>query len=227
MLDVRFRPLEKWREKTPLGSKNGQFKMPFNDTLDHLEYELRALKATDVLIEAGFSLAQIRNDGWPRGGQEPNHAGVVLYFKRGADTLRFACGTYRTWRQNLHAVMLTLEALRAIDRYGATSGHEQYTGFKQLPPGTESVWSVDSAATWLAARTPWVKDGAAIIDDYDTYRRAYRESAASLHPDRGGSTELFQALGEVARVLEAHHAKRAQPGANGAATASGGAVARG
>jgi hypothetical protein len=30
----------------------------------------------------------------------------------------------------------------------------------------------------------------------------------SLHPDRGGSAELFQALGEVARVLDAHHAKR-------------------
>jgi hypothetical protein len=185
--------------------------MPFNHTLDHLEHELAALKAADVLIEAGFGLSQIRNDGWPRGGQEPNHAGVVLYFKRGADTLRFACGTYRTWRQNLHAIYLTLEALRAIDRYGATSGHEQYIGFKQLPAAPESAWSVDSAARWLAARTPWAKNVAVIIDDYDTYRMAYRESAAALHPDRGGSSELFQALGEVARVLDKHHAKRPQP----------------
>ena len=52
---------------------------------------------------------------------------------------------------------------------------------------------------------------AAIIDDYDTYRKAYRESAQALHPDRGGSKELFQALGEVAHVLEEHHSKRTQP----------------
>jgi hypothetical protein len=50
-----------------------------------------------------------------------------------------------------------------------------------------------------------VTNGDQLLHNYDDYRKAYRESAQALHPDRGGPKELFQSLGEVARVLEEHH----------------------
>lgn len=202
MLDVRFRPLEKWTEPRKLGGVNGQFRTSLMGSFDKLEIELKKLLAKDIYIEAGFKLTDIRNDGWPRGGVRPSHPGVILYFKKGDDPLRFASGTYKTWQQNIHAIALTLESLRAIDRYGATSGHEQYLGFKALPA---PAWTIDAAAEWLAARTPWVSSAAELLLDHAAYRRAYRDAASALHPDKGGSSELFQALGEVARVLDEHH----------------------
>jgi hypothetical protein len=210
MLDLRFRPLEKWKETKPLRWVNGQFRMPWNKTLDALEEELKKLKARDIIVEAGFKLAEIRNDGWPRGGAEPSHPGVILYFTKGKDTLRFACGTYQSWRQNIHAIYLTLESLRAVDRYGATAGQEQYTGFKQLPPSSKEIWSAETAAIWLCARTPWCATSDALLRNYDDFRRAYRECASALHPDKGGSADLFQALGEVSRVLEEHFKQRGE-----------------
>lgn len=45
-----------------------------------------------------------------------------------------ATDTYEHWQANVRAIALTLEALRAVDRYGATQGR-QYAGFQQLTAG--------------------------------------------------------------------------------------------
>jgi hypothetical protein len=41
-----------------------------------------------------------------------------------------ATDEYEDWQSNARAIALTLEALRAVDRYGATQGR-QYAGFQQ------------------------------------------------------------------------------------------------
>jgi cytochrome c5 len=46
-----------------------------------------------------------------------------------------ACDSYSTVRANMRAVGATVEALRAIQRHGATSLLERaFTGFAALPP---------------------------------------------------------------------------------------------
>jgi len=132
MIDARFRPLPKWPEPRPLQMRTSQFKSTYAKTLNVLEYELGKLDARNIVIEAGFALADIRNDGWPRGKVRPTHPGIILYFDGADGTMRFPCGTYSDFDSNMHAIALTLANLRAIDRYGVTMGHEQYQGFKQL-----------------------------------------------------------------------------------------------
>ena len=70
--------------------------------------------ARDVRIGAGYSLDQIRNDGWPRHGTAPTHPGVVLYFKSADSPTCFPCGTYGRIKDNLHSIALTLECWRKL-----------------------------------------------------------------------------------------------------------------
>lgn len=202
MIDLRFRPLEKWPEKTALGKTRSPFKTKWGPTLDIMEYELKKLSAKNILIEAGFTLAQLRNDGWPHGSAFPKHQGVVLYFEGIDGTLRFPCGNYTDWHANVHAIALTLVNLRAIDRYGVTLGHQQYSGFKGIAAPTGM--SIEDAAKFIGNAAD--QDPHLIILSQQIFLKAYRDAAARLHPDKqSGSNEMFKKLGEAKSVIAAHH----------------------
>lgn len=202
MLDARFKALPKWNREPGLQGVSSQFKTAYNKTLDKLEYELRKLDARDVIIEAGYSSAQIRNDGWPRGGMAPSHAGVVLYFTSIDGPLCFPCGNYDRMEANLHAIALTLENLRAIDRYGVTLQHQQYLGFAALPaPVTHGTLEQAAALFASIAGVPSEQ----VIRDADVYRKVYRQAAAHLHPDAGGDRGAWTAMQNAAVLLEEHH----------------------
>lgn len=185
MIDARFRPLVSWTRKPGLRYVSAPFKTPYNRTLDKLEYELGQLKATEIIIEAGFRLSELRNDGWPRGGSAPGHPGIIIYFKGKFGPMEFPCGTYAKFQDNIHAIALTLENLRAINRYGVTLGHEQYVGFKQIeapsPPGSGE----DPAQI--------VRSLAGVASDIDL-KAAYRIAAKRHHPDAGGDPEKWAQL---------------------------------
>lgn len=204
MLEARFRPLPKWTESRKLTYARSPFKSPYVKTLDKLESELRILKARDVVIEAGFQAAQIRNDGWPRGKERPSHPGVILYFTGKDGPLRFPCGTYGRYEDNLRAIALTLENLRAIDRYGVTLGHEQYQGFKALPAPKNEIGTVEDAAAFLATQAGLDDDIAThLIEDPQAVREAYRMAAARLHPDKSaGNVHLWHLLQTAVKLLD-------------------------
>ena len=200
MIDLRFRPLEKWPGE--LAGIKPAFKMKYDKTLDALEYELRKLNASNVMVEAGFALQQIRNDGWPHSGARPAHAGVVLYFDSAEGPMRFPCGNYNSWTANLHAIALTLENLRAIDRYGVTVTHQQYAGFKMLP-AADSRATVQHAATILAGIA--VRPVDYILEDAECFRQAYRLAARKCHPDQTTGREAeWNDLQRAKTVLEAY-----------------------
>ena len=205
MLDARFRPLLKWTRKPALAYVNSQFKTAYNRTLDLLEHELGKLDARDVLIEAGFSLDKIRNDGWPYAGSRPDHPGVVLYFKTPDGAMEFPCGTYGLFEANIHAIALTLENLRAIDRHGVTLGHQQYAGFLALPPAPKE-WTVDQAAEFIAAVDPKGPSAGSMIADSGVYRKAYRKAALALYPTLGPEqNDGWYQLSLARAILDKHH----------------------
>lgn len=203
MLDARFRPLPKWTRKPGLEYRRSQFKTQYNKTLDLLEYELGKLNAKNVIIEAGFRLNQIRNDGWPYGGQKPEHPGVVLYFKNGEGDMQFPCGTYQKFENNIYAIALTLENLRAIDRYGVTLGHEQYRGFMALPVAPKE-WSVEQAADFIASHVAEFP-APIVIKNPESYRKAYRAAAAKLYPHTPAGNEGWHQLSQARTILDKHH----------------------
>lgn len=202
MIDARFKAMPRWTRTPTLYYVKAQFKTPYNRTLDQLEYELRKLNARDIVIEAGYRTDQIRNDGWPRGGVSPAHPGVVLYCKTADGPLSFPCGHYARMEDNLHAIVLTLENLRAIDRYGVTLQHQQYLGFAALPaPATTGT--VEQAAALLASITAF--SAGVILENREMYRQAYRQAAARMHPDSGGDRNAWEAMQLAAVLLEEHH----------------------
>jgi hypothetical protein len=87
-----------------------------------------------------------------------------------------------------------------VDRYGVTRGNEQYKGFAQLP---EAKMDVDSAVQFLAQHAGVPPSD--IMTWPSAYRDAYRAAARKLHPDAGGSHELFLTLGRAQSVLNQLH----------------------
>lgn len=200
MLDVRFVPLPR-PERLPL--QRSAFKSNYTKTLDLLEYELGHLKAKDITIQAGFAKAQIRNDGWPKGGTRPDHPAVVVSFISNGKQLSFAASRYLSYEENLRAVASSLEALRAVDRYGVSGSGEQYAGWAQVAAPGQSE-SLHELAIWLAGVSTFPKDF--ILADSDTAQRAYRAAAMKLHPDKGGSREEWAQLQRAKEQLDAHFA---------------------
>lgn len=180
--------------------------MPFSDTLSFLKTELRHLDARDINIEADFRERDIRQDGWPRSGARPASPAVILAFSSKHGPLQYACDTYDSWEANLRAIASTLEALRAVDRWGATQRHEQYQGFKKLPASTGPTMTVQAAADFLHAAYAFNCSPAGIIGDVTLARRAARQAKADTHPDRHNNDRAaWDRVQTALSVLSSHH----------------------
>jgi hypothetical protein len=202
-MNARFVPVEVWPgKKTPPGARaESRFKAPWSRTLDDLDRELFHLDARDVLIQGYFRQSDIRNDGWPRSGVFPSEPGVILSFKtpkKDAPNLSFPCDTYTRYTDNLRAIALSLEALRAVERYGVTRHSEQYKGWAKLPPAPDKM-SAHDAVVFISLNSGFAGIGAANFKD------AYRAAAKRLHPDNSetGNPHLFHLLTQAKEVLEA------------------------
>ncbi len=62
---------------------------------------------------------------------------MIITCSVGGDVYRFPCDRFKHWDDNLRAISLTLERMRAVDRYGVTLNKQQYAGFKALPAQEE------------------------------------------------------------------------------------------
>lgn len=214
MIEARFVPIDQWpgaRTKPTLRKRN-PFRAPYLDTLDLLEYELGLLRAKEIVFQSGFTWAQLRNDGWPRAGETPSDPGIIISFRCGRtdESLSFPCDAYAHFQANMRAIGLSLEALRAVDRHGVTRQAEQYRGWAQIEaPRPQSFASTEEAASFIASQA--TQEPAAdvrelareILDDPSTRKAAYRQAATFLHPDKGGSIEMFVRLQEALSRLEA------------------------
>jgi len=202
MIDLRFVPLENWPGiQTPNWKrKDGSFRASYAKTLDQLEYELNALKAKNITVQAYFGRDQIRNDGWPFSKANPAGPGVVLSFTSKNGELSFPCDTYKAFDDNLRAIVLALEALRAVDRYGVTQHAEQYKGWSRLPPAPQNMRATDALA--FVALHSGIQPQAS-----DQFEKAYRVAAKKLHPDNqqtgdeGQFIMLQQAKASVSKEL--------------------------
>lgn len=101
--------------------------------------------------------------------------GVSFDSKHGP--LTYETAEFATWQDNLRAIALGLEALRAVDRYGISKRGEQYRGWKALPMSSDDTGIHDEAQAreWLAQ---WGGDA--------------RKALFETHPDRGGDDLAFR-----------------------------------
>jgi len=150
-----------------------------------LTTELRALAARNVVIEIDVREQDLRIDGLPRSTARPEHPGVAVAFESRHGPLRYATAEYASawgassgsaaWAQNLRAIALSMQALRAVDRYGVSKRGEQYQGWRALPISTD---------TGIETR----EQAEAFLNGYGGLTAAIK----ATHPDAGGKDDDFR-----------------------------------
>lgn len=201
---IQHRPLSS-RPDGGRSPKPSQFKASWSDTKAQLQSELGYLQATDVVLELDVAAHHVRNDGALHQNVAVATPAVALSFRtpKSVVPLRYPCNTYWKWQDNVRAIVLTLAALRAVDRYGATMSGEQYRGFAALP-APRLAMTVEQAGIVLHEITGY--DATVVVQNVDSARAAARAAAAMVHPDASnGSHAAFVKVQEAKRVLSTYH----------------------
>lgn len=161
--------------------RSSQFKVTFDKALSELADEIDRLGGTDPILSTNIAL---RLDGQLRRDRiEPSDPGVAVYFTHKGKQKAFACDTYYTVRDNIRAIGKTIEALRSIERNGASHLLERaLSAFDMLTAPGKSWWDVlecrpDATRTVIEAN--------------------FRRLARDRHPDNGGTHEAMSALNEA------------------------------
>jgi hypothetical protein len=222
-----IRPRSTWTDPvTPIRRGAHVFRAAWPQTLNELADEVeRISKEADpvVVVEIDVVEGDLRRDGMLRANAKVGAPGVVVSFESKFGPLRLATDAYEQeyrnyglegWQANVRAVMLTLRALRDLDRWGVSRRGEQYTGWKALPPGTGKTVSASFGDVWAAA--DWMRQyatGTLRLDFAETrtpngksgdWRDLYKAMARKMHPDQPGATRAdWDRLDEAKRLLEA------------------------
>lgn len=203
LFEYVFRPVISWpRSETPAHKrKPSQFSATYEQTMGLLERELQYAGAKgQVVIQAFVKESDLRLDGRLRSDSRPEKPGVILNFTGIHGPLQYPCDSFTHWKDNMRAIALALEALRKVDRYGVTTKGEQYTGWKALPPAASDEVAAEKAADFIAQHCRFYM-AAEILGSGEVLDAAYKTAAQKLHPDKGGSHDLFVRLNEAATVL--------------------------
>lgn len=131
-------PLQ-WPSGWPLTKEpqRARFGLSMDRSQRHLVAEIERLGGTSLVISTNLP---VRRDGLPYAGarvprEAPGGAGVAAYFYWNGRQVVFACDRYTEVGDNIRAIGLTIEAMRGIERWGATGVLERaFTGFAALPP---------------------------------------------------------------------------------------------
>ena len=150
--------------------------------VNNLLEELDRLGAANVVISTNIP---VRRDGLPYSNRrEPDDSGVAVYFNLAQENKCFPCDRWDRVADNIHAIGLSVGALRGLDRWGASHMVDAaFKGFRALPAGPQ--W-------WETLGLSSDSAGAEEI------KRAFRQKAKIVHPDQGGNSE------EMIRLKEAY-----------------------
>ena len=179
---VQAHPLH-WPQGWPRSKSRGfaAFQLTLAAARDHLLNELRLIGARYVVLSSNLEL---RRDGLPYANQrQPEDPGVAVYFQWRGKQMTFACDRWRKVEDNIRAIGKTVEALRGVERWGASDMMERaFSAFEALPPPDHEV----KVTCWDVLGIP---PGTKADAD-----RAYRLRAKTAHPDLGGTREEWDAL---------------------------------
>ncbi len=181
------------REAYPLTWPDGWKRVPyrtrsrfevsgFGKARDFLLAEIKRMGGTGVILSTNIAL---RNDGLPYANtREPNDPGVAVYFQHKKREMCFACDAFKTVRENAYSIGKTIEALRGIERWGASDMMERaFRGFAALTATSHEDWP-----TVLECH---------VNADVETINAHYRARARTAHPDAGGSHAAMSRLNQA------------------------------
>lgn len=173
-----------WPEGWPRTARpaSSRFDVSFAAARDGLIREIKMLGGRYVVISTDIEL---RRDGLPYANQpEPKDRGVAVYFEWKGKQHVLACDRWDKIKDNLRALEKTVEAMRGIERWGASTMLERaFSAFVALPaPTAKRAWRE------ILGFGPDSKP------DQDDIAFAYRHRVKKAHPDAGGSPDAFNEL---------------------------------
>lgn len=217
MLRIKIKPITAWIGAETKDAKRSLFRARYSNTKTILEYELWQLKAIESTQEILMFIRpdDLRLDGELRANAKPFKPGVILQFsrytgrtlrnrttgetRRETQTLSYPCDRFDDWQDNLRAIALSLEALRRVARYGVFSYADMVERLA-LPSAEGKVSDRQSAAEFMASYSDLLAADISINLEYA--KKAYRQAAARLHPDKhNGHNELFLQLQKAKQIL--------------------------
>lgn len=157
--------------------KAAPFKVSPSQARKEMMIEITRLGATSIVVSTDQPL---NRDGSVSLGRRPaGDPGVAVYFKRKGKDVVLACDQYHELHDNMRAIGKTAEAMRGIERWGASDMLDRaFTGFTALA-APEQWWQVLGI------------EQHASIDQIDA---AWRKLAKDAHPDQGGSDAAMARL---------------------------------
>lgn len=157
------------------------FKKKFGAAVGELMAELKRLGAQYIVVSTNV---KVKSDGLPYASEpNPKDPGVAVYFEWNRKPMVLACDKWVYVEDNIHAIGLTVKAMRGLERWGVSSMLERaFQGFVALPPPApeEEPWH----------KTLGVPEDAPLEDIEAIYKLRCKQA----HPDRGGSSEKQAAV---------------------------------
>lgn len=196
-MGLRVRPFDGSAPQS--ASRRSLFSAGLRPTLKLLTRELEHLDADNIVVELDVREQDIRLDGYPRANARALSPAVRVTFESKHGPLRYETAEYDTWQDNLRAIALSMEALRAVDRYGVSKRGEQYRGWRALPTGTDPADSTVTREQALAV----IKFHAGVdpVLAAASIPEAIKAAIKATHPDRGGDPDEFRKVMRAKEIL--------------------------
>jgi hypothetical protein len=158
-----------WKRTPTHMRRSSPFKTSLDKAQRNVMQELDRLGAREIIVSSNLKL---RNDGYPYASQPRcEDEGIAIYFTRKGKTMVFACDQYARREANMHAIGLSIAALRGLERWGASDMMERaFTGFTALP----APFNWRDVLGFLPGELPT----RAMVE------AAYKRLAMDVHPDR-------------------------------------------
>ncbi len=167
-----------------------------------IQDEVRRIGGTNLKIDSDLRL---KNDGDPISTQRaPDDKGVVVYFTTKAGRkVAMPCDRWNNVEHNLWAIAKTLEAKRAVERWGTATQDAEYEGYAQLGSGG----ATQAAGLQTVKRAPHEVLGVSPEAPDVVAEAAYRALVLVAHPDKpGGNADRFREVQEAWDLWRVQHA---------------------
>lgn len=153
------RSKRKKRSRFKAGRSASDGRSKFVAAVQGIRAELRRHGAKNVVISSNVPL---RLDGLPRASfKRPDDTGVAVYFYLNNDTRVIACDAWLSVTENMHAIFLSLENIRALERWECSDIMKSaFAGMRALPESaTPSSWrqilGVCSTSGFKEVKSAW------------------------------------------------------------------------
>lgn len=187
---------EGWNRTKPFLRKHSRFSGSYALARDAVKYELSRINGSNAVVTSNVQLnSRGVPDGRSSNGAIEDPGVAVWWMERGGVERVMACDRWRTPGENLRGIAKSLEALRGIERWGASQIVERaFAGFAALPAAGETIvkpewWEV------LDIEPKLFEIGAENL--FAIVQSKYKKLSASAHPDRGGTVDQMTALNEA------------------------------